>query len=312
MGKGLLISENPLGWRTIKLHYSSDPAHDVTNPDEELRAQANQWVVEKQRIVGDPHRWAQEMEISFWAALGARVFPEFLESLHAPMPLLPNPRKVLYRSWDFGWRAPACLIASIDSKDRLLVLKEIIGLESSTRDFAQDVIRRCAEWFPTHAPGWQDFADPAGQQVKSIDSEKSEKRDIEVLNTLGIYPSWEYGWSRKDGRSLIHQLLVLRTDQTPGIFVDPAGCPTLLQGFLGKFCYPETKQGKIKDEPDESLHPWADAQAALRYMVTGLYTALGLRRFRYQPVIPDTKEQKWMGYGTPIRDSDRRRDSALR
>lgn len=306
MTKGLLISENPLGWRTIKLHYSSDPAHDVTNPDEELRAQANQWVAEKQRIVGDPHRWSQEMEISFWAALGTRVFPEFMESLHAPMSLLPNPRKVLYRAWDFGWHAPACLIASVDNKDRLLVLREIVGRERSTREFAQDVLDLCARYYPTHSPGWQDFCDPAGQQVKSIDSEKSEKRDVEVLNSLGIHPSWEYGWSRKDGRALIHQLLVLRTDQSPGVFIDPSGCPTLIQGFLGKYVYPETISGKIKDEPDESNHPWADAMAAMRYLCTGLYASLGLRRFRYQAVIPE-KKVDYMGYGTPLRESARAR-----
>jgi len=306
MSKGLLISENHAGWRTIKLHYSANPAHDVTHPDPEVRANAQAWLQEAQRIVADPHRWAQEMEVSFWAALGARVYPEFQESLHAPMSLLPNPRKVLYRAWDFGWHAPACLIATVDSKDRLLILRECVGRERSTRDFAQDVQAKCAQWFPQHAPGFQDFCDPAGQQVKSIDSEKSEKRDVEVLNSIGIYPSWEYGWSRKDGRALIHQLLTLRTDQTPGIFVDPQGCQTLLQAFLGKYVFPEQLNGKLRDEPDESNHPWSDIMAALRYLGTGLYQALGLRRFRYQAVIKETPVN-YMGYGTPLRGTARAR-----
>lgn len=302
MSKGLLISENTLGYTTIRLHYSAEPSKDPTHSDPEIRARAQQWLQDAQRITADPHRWAQEQEINWFVSSGARVYPEFQESLHAPMSLLPNPRKVLYRAWDFGWHAPACLIASVDSKDRLLVLREIVGHERSTRDFAHDVLDRCARWYPHHAPGYQDFCDPAGQQVKSIDSEKSEKRDIEILNTVGIYPSWEYGWSRKDGRALVHQLLVLRTDQSPGIFVDPTGCPTLLQSFLGKFVYPESKDGRIKEEPDESNHPWADIQASLRYLCTGLYQALGLRRFRYQPILKNDSPL-YHGYGTPLRET---------
>lgn len=244
------------------------------------------------------------MEISWWTSAGIRVYPEFLEHIHAPMSLLPNPRKVLYRAWDFGYHAPACLIASIDNKDRLLVLKEILGNQETTRPFTERVIAKCAEWYPNWSPGWQDFCDPAGQQVKSSESERNEKRDVEILNGLSIYPTWEYGWSRKDGRALIHQLLVLRTDNTPSIYVDPHGCPTLVQGFLGKFVYPESKDGRVKDEPDESNHPWADAQAALRYLATGLYNSLGLRRFRHMPVIPTAPNH--MGYGTPIRQLGKR------
>lgn len=305
MTKGLTIGENNLGFTTLKLHYASDPAKDVTNPDPTIRAQAQQWLFEAKRAFADENRWAQEMEISWWSALGARVYPEFTEAIHAPLPLLPNPRRVLYRAWDFGWHAPACLIASVDSKDRLLVLREVVGREDSTRDFAQRVIDRCAQWYPTWSPGWQDFCDPAGQQVKSMESERNEKRDVEVLNGLSIYPSWEYGWSRKDGRALIHQLLVLRTDNSPSIYVDPHGCPTLVQGFLGKYVFPERTDGTAKDEPDESSHPWSDVHAALRYLATGLYSALGLRRFRHMPVMQQTTTATH-GYGTPVRESRKR------
>lgn len=298
--KGFMVSENGLGFQTVRLHYSAMPEHDVTHDDPEVRAKAQQWLFDAKRTFADPNRWAQEMEINWWVSMGVRVYPEFLEAHHAPFQLAANPRKVLYRAWDFGWHAPACLIGSIDNKDRLLVVKEVIGKEQTTRDFAQRVLKDCARWFGPWAPGYQDFCDPAGQQVKSMASEKDEKRDVEVLATLGIHPKWEYGWSRKDGRALVHQLLVLRTDGTPGMLVDPSGCPTLIQGFLGKYVYPETQDGKVKDEPDESNHPWADAHAALRYLTTGLYSALGLRRFSYQPVLKKDSPS-YTGYGTPKR-----------
>ena len=290
---------NSMGFCAVKIHYSADPAKDVQNSDEPQRMTALDWLQQAKLAFPDPNAWAQEMEINWFVASGARVFPEFQESIHASTPLAPNPRKVLYRAWDFGWHAPACLIASIDQKDRLLVLKEVVGKEVSTREFAHRVVKQCSEWFPHHGPGYQDFCDPAGQQARPA-AEKSEQKDVEVLASLGIYPSWEYGWSRKDGRSLIHQLLILRTDNTPGFYLDAPGCPTVLQGFLGKYVYPESKDGKAKDEPDEGDHPWADVFAALRYMCTGLYTALGLRRFKYQSVMK-TEAQLTHGYGTPVR-----------
>ncbi len=245
------------------------------------------------------------MEINWWITAGARVYPEFIESDHC-RPAESVRRKVIYRAWDFGYHSPAVVIAQLDAQDRLLVLKEVVGHEQTTRDFAKDVIAQCATWFPHHAAGFDDCCDPAGQQRKST-AEASELRDVEILGGLGIFPRWEHGWSRKDGRALIHQLLVLRHDLTPSLYVDQAGCPTLVQGFLGKFVYPTTRDGRAQDEPDESNHPWADVHAALRYLATRLYSSLGLRRFRYQPVMKD-ESVAYHGYGTSIRSVARRRE----
>ena len=166
-------------------------------------------------------------------------------------------------------------------------------------EFAEKVIKRCATWFPHHGAGYTDFCDPAGQKVNSGASERSEVRDVEILSKLGIHPSWEYGWSRKDGRSLVHQLLILRTDNTPSIYISSRDCPILVQGFLGKYVYPTAKDGTAHDEPREDNHPWADVHAALRYLATGLYSALGLRRNVGKPQRPE--EAKYHGYGSPKR-----------
>jgi len=291
--KGLDVRVNELGLTAIRLHYSADPDKD---PATDVGAR---WLDQARRLQPDPNRFSMEFEINWWVAAGTRVFPEFTEARYSK-PLEPRTRKVLYRAWDFGWHAPVCLIGQIDSQDRLMVLREIVGREQTTRDFAKLVIDRCTAWYPHHVAGFEDFCDPAGQHVSATASERSESRDVEVLQALQIYPKWEHGWSRKDGRALIHQLLVLRTDDTPSLYVDGAQCPVLLQAFLGKYVYPPKAGGQAHDEPDEHNHPWADAMAALRYLVTGLYTALGLRRFRYQPVLKE-EEPTYHGYGTPIR-----------
>lgn len=286
----LQVTTNALGWTTVRLHYSCDPDK---NPATERGAS---WLESARRMYPDPHRWATEMEINWWITAGARVYPEFSETLHSQA-LRHRERKVIYRAWDFGWHAPACLFGQIDEKDRLICLRELIGHEETTRDFAKRVIERTAEWWPMHTAGFEDVCDPAGQQ-RHASAEKSEVRDVEILNGLGVYPRWEYGWSRKDGRSLVHQLLVPRNDDTPSLYADHSHCPVLVQGFLGKYVYPTTRDGRAHDEPDEGNHPWADIHACLRYLCTGLYSSLGLRRFKYQPVIE--KRLNYHGYGTPL------------
>lgn len=291
--KGFTVRENELGIMAVRLHYSSDPTKDPTT---ELGAA---WLESARRLQPDPNMFAQEFEINWWVAAGTRVFPEFTESRYC-VPLEHRHRKVLYRAWDFGWHAPACLIGQIDQKDRLLVLHEVVGREQTTRDFAKAVIEQCSQWYPHHSAGFEDFCDPAGQQVSSTASERSEVRDVEVLGALGVYPKWSYGWSRKDGRALIHQLLVMRSDDSPSLYIDGPQCSVLLQSFLGKYVYPARADGQAHDEPDESNHPWSDVMASLRYLVTGLYTALGLRRFAYQPILKE-EPMDWHGYGTPVR-----------
>lgn len=282
--QGLSIHKNAMDWTAVRLHYSADPSKDAG------------WYEQARRFFPDENQWQAEFEINFFVSQGTRVFPEFTESLHTKN-VEWRRRKVVYRAWDFGWHTPACLIGQIDEKDRLVLQHEVIGREQTTRDFALKVIDRCAEWYPMNGPGFIDYCDPAGQQAQPA-AEKSEVRDVEVLNGLGITPSWEHGWARKDGRAFIHQLLRLRSDGTPGLFVDAHGCPVLLQAFLGKFSFPESRDGRVRDEPDEGLHPWADIQACLRYLATGLYPALGLQRFKHQPVFP--KKVEYHGYGTAV------------
>jgi hypothetical protein len=293
--KGYEVRDNELGFTTLRLHYSCDPDKDPET-DKGIK-----WYTSMRKAWPDPNRFSQEFEINWWVAAGMRVYPEFLETTHC-QPIELRRRKVIYRAWDFGYLTPAVLMAQIDDRDRLTLIREVIGKEETTRQFAQRVIAQCIKWFPGHAPGYQDFCDPAGQKRGSVSGaadEKSEIRDVEILNTLGIHPKWDYGWSRKDGRSLVHQLLQERLDRTPGMYVDSAYCPTLLQGFLGKYVFPPRKGGQAHDEPDEANHPWADIHACLRYMCTGLYSALGLRR-QSQQAMP-VKEPEYQGYGTPVR-----------
>ena len=301
---GLTIYDNSLGFVCIRLHYVADPDKNPDHPDPVCAERARAWLLEARRSYPDPNDWEREMEINFFVGKGTRVFPQFTETVHCQT-VIPYARfKTIYRAWDFGWHCPICLVIQVDPKERLLVLHEFIGSAQTTREFGEHVVDRCARLYPNHGAGYVDYCDPAGQQVKSIESERNERRDVEVLNGIGIFPTYEYGWSRKDGRTLIHQLLALRHDQTPGLFISQGSCPLLVQAFLGQYVYPERKlDQRIAEEPNDDEHPWGDLIAALRYGVTGLHTKLGLRRLMpmVAPATLLTPALAYHGYGSPVR-----------
>jgi hypothetical protein len=82
------------------------------------------------------------------------------------------------------------------------------------------------------------------------------------------------------------------------LYIDGEKCPILMQGFLGKYVFPPRKGGQVSDEPEEDNHPWADAHAALRYLVTNQYNALGLK-LDQRPPVPERKVD-FHGYGTKL------------
>lgn len=299
---------NAMGIYAIRWHYSANPFRDPLHACDDavrihpgrtceaVREAAGQWLEAQRASYPDPNDFAREQEINWHVAKGSRVFPAYTSNFHERS-LAMLRHRVVYRSWDFGWHAPACLFAQIDAQGRLLVLREVVGSKQTTREFATDVVKRTAEWFSLHTPGFEDFCDPTGQQQKSIESERNERRDVEVLEGLGIHPKYEWGWNTKDQRALIHQLLQLRTDGTPSLYVDAGACPILSSSFLGRYVYEESKTtGKLKEEPTEE-HPWADVMAALRYLVTGLHARLALTRFKASSLAKPPAAARPSGYG---------------
>src|SRR5689334_17040669 len=113
----MIARDNELGFRAIRLHYSDSPAKDP------MTDAGATWLEEARKLYPDPLQWATEMEINFWVTAGLRVYPEFSETTHCE-PREHRQRKVIYRAWDFGWLTPACVLAQIDERDRLIILRE--------------------------------------------------------------------------------------------------------------------------------------------------------------------------------------------
>lgn len=301
---GFRVTDNPMGFTSVWLHYSCDPDKNPDNPDPKAADKARAWLATQRRQWPDPNDFEREFEINFMVGKGKRVFPQFSQITHCA-PYEYNKYRTLYRAWDFGWHCPVCLVAQVGPGGRLHIFREIVGGGEDTHKFAGRVVELCATWFPDHAgaAGFEDFCDPAGQQVKSMENERNERRDVEVLQGLGIHAKYEFGWSRKDQRTLVHRLLALRSDGTPGLLVDDRRgyADTIASAMLGRYVYPEKRDGTVAEEPDDDTHPWADVMAGVRYLVVGLQRKLGLARFAFAQAVPQDAPSGFHGYGTPKR-----------
>jgi hypothetical protein len=83
--KGISKRTTKLGFHILRLHYSADPAKDLSTPEGKL------WYEEARKGMSE-QRWKQEHEIDYGALGGQLVFPGFDEGIHVVPNMMPiNP-----------------------------------------------------------------------------------------------------------------------------------------------------------------------------------------------------------------------------
>lgn len=193
---------------------------------------------------------------------GQPVYREFKQGLHVFSELAFDPYSPLFRFWDFGYNAPACIWAQLDSEGRLNILAEEIGKTIEVKPFAQ----RCKGLTSTYFPGARDlidYGDPAARQKKDTGS------TVAHLAQEGI--SLRYQLSSIDpGLRSVRQLLTRLINGEPA-FKIARRCTVLVDALKGGYRMDDAGLKPFKDGYYE--HP-ADA---LRYGVVNLFGAVGER-----------------------------------
>jgi hypothetical protein len=242
------------GWRVMRIHYTANPLkRDKT------------WI-DKARKSMPTDRWEREMEINFSRTEGTPVFQDFNDKVHIKS-LEVNPYKPILRGWDFGRNRPRVVLAQKDNEDRLCVLREIVMTNVIATVFVQKVLSICGTEYKSmpRSDGslvpiiYEDYADPSGY----FKSDKDEKCTIEILNAYGIYPLAKEN-SIERGINIISNLLLLRKDNKPGLYINHRNCTLLTEAFMGG--YVRATDGKpVKDLIYE------DVMDALKYIVLNVY-----------------------------------------
>ena len=246
---GLNTWKNPNNkMRVFELWYYAHPAKD------------EEWAKTTQEDMS-PEDWQREHCLSFIAAKGKRVFPEFTDVNVGKLSKIKD--SILYRGWDFGYHHPCCIFVETDEKERVKILAEMMGCDLLLDNFAADVIRFTEMKFGKCSI--RDFCDPAGGQK----SDKREKTSIQILNSLGIHPQ-SRKTSIEEGLAIIRRKIMTRIDNISCLIVDE-GCKILIDGFRSGYHYPDNKDGFAEKELPANDGYYEHSQDGLRYIMVGLF-----------------------------------------
>lgn len=205
---------------------------------------------------------------------GKPVYPKFDPLIHvAPERLRFDPSRPIHRCLDlYSYHHPGVVWFQI-GKDQVRVLKELMGEDVHTFDFALNFTELEGAWFPEAQ--YQTHSDEAGNFKQSA----SELTDHEVLHKFYriIVDSPPNKGLFERGRNILHQLLLPRADGQPGIVIDP-GCVRVIAALNGGYRYKEPKEGQlwkeeplkdgIHDTPSDCLHIGLDMTVGRRAQVT--------------------------------------------
>lgn len=145
----------------------------------------------------------------------------------------------VFRFWDFGFNRPYCCWCQITVDGRIEVMREYLGHYMEVEQFAADVKRKSAEWFP-NAPAYKDYGDPAVAQKKDTG------QALAILTKAGItimYQHTPLDLSLRVVRSLLEKLV----GGVPAVLIDSRECPVLVGACAGGYHFKEDGTTPKKD-----------------------------------------------------------------
>jgi len=298
--EGVEVWRNPNnGFVVCDLHYTADPRK---------RGQAWKDAIRKSMPARD---FAMEYEKSWQTFDGKPVYGDFNRTIHVSQtPLKPEPGLPLILGWDFGL-TPACILCQPVGR-RLIVLKEFVETDGSISKLGPAVW----QYLQTNYLPWMhdsesqiiSYVDPAGFTRKDTD----EKSCVDVLRYCGDirHPERKIGFKKilpgpvnwEPRRKAVEDYLISIYGEGPGLHIDEAACPVLVEGFGGGYRYPEKASEVQPANPAPIKNKYSHIHDGLQYVCAG---ATALRR-SYGLKIPtpqydfntSPKEQKWPANST--------------
>jgi hypothetical protein len=199
------------------------------------------------------------------------------------------PNLPLMVAQDFG-RTPASLITQMDVRGRLLVMKELTGIDMGIEQFSVTQSRPC---LLNEFTGLSSFiiGDPAGKQK----SQSNEDSPFDVLRRLG-FNTYAAPTNDLDPRiRAVEQMLMRQVDGGPALLIDGGRCPQLVKTMKSMYKYKRKKAGDLEDQPVKD-HPWSDLADCLQYAclgATGSYTARVMSDSRPRTRRPQPNAAGW-------------------
>ena len=148
---------------------------------------------------------------------------------------------------------------------RLEIVKEFVTDRSGIMEFAREVIEWCAIEFP--GAEYLDISDPAGH------NEFSDPRGGLTSNAKMV--EIEHGVRMKKGtqafqirRESLGGRMNRRAAGGPAFWIYIPGCPRLVTGMEGGYCYRKLPNGEYSPDPDKNKY--SHPVESLQYLSTGI------------------------------------------
>ena len=160
-----------------------------------------------------------------------------------------NSAKELLLGFDYGYHFPCCLVTQIDTQDRWIWLREIMGRDITIQKFGAYVKDQLNIHYPEAY--FMCYGDPAGNHP----NDQSEETSAQILKAHGFDVKSQASTYR-DRKEIIEGKLAMLIGDKPALLVDKRYCKVAIDGFLGGYHYAEYKPGQAFSEKFEI--PFAD------------------------------------------------------
>lgn len=273
------------GWAVLTIHHSAVPGYNVAAASKGLSDDAI----------------ARELELSWDASEGKRVYPDFKRELHVSVEdLVFDPNRPLYCGWDWSNYTPAFVPTQLSALNQWLIFPGLSPSEDSVLgvyEFGQIVKDYLTRMFAIpHGKELKDlklvhFGDPAGaapparvgdspKEIRScfdiirkgqeIAVGKDEWGNTKVIKRPGL------GWRILPGEvglakrlEAVRARLTLLVNGNPALVVDHRA-EVIITGFLGGYCFKQREGGRYDFLPDKNQ--FSHCQDAIQYIATRLFT----------------------------------------
>jgi len=251
------------GARIVEIHYTADPKKRSQKWQQEMRSQL------------DPMGVKREYEIDWGILKGKPVYEEdWSDDLHRLRePFVVEQGVPLVAGWDFQ-KFPSMVLNQWTSGKANKVFPydgRFVSFGEMQSDYLfKSFLPEALKWRQSMFPGFffYDFCDPAGLSKNPTD----EKSCFDLMLEAGLTPVAGAQTLVARLGSVSALLSTLKRGKAEYQLCEQ-GCPMLLQGFRGAYCYEETRgmeDTQYKEKPAKTRS--ADLHDALQYPATMLDT----------------------------------------
>lgn len=193
---------------------------------------------------------------------GKLVYANFKREYHvAKTPLKWSGSGTIYRGWDNSGNTPACLVGYLPTAGQIHILKEFHTDRLGIVDFTNNVVHQCNVLYP--GAKYADYADPAGEATFSKRG-GGFTSNAELMRECGV--DTKAADQNPTARITAVDQQLSKID---AVLIDPE-CVRLINGFLGGYCYPETRSGEFGSGPIKNR--FSHIHDAAQYLFVSLFS----------------------------------------